>query len=278
MKIDVKFSKSDQSFTAALEETGRCFDADVGEVQIVHDVQNGATFYPSVSDDGIISWTNDRELDNPIPVNIRGKDGYTPVKCTDYWTTADKAEIIEDLTEQTAPVSYKAQTLTEAQKAQARANLGVDDAEWVKIESFKTTENILSIERTAGPDGTPYDLLALKIRVASPPGQAKGTYDISIDDEKGRIIGVVSPCYENKADNANWYRSTVIAMFLPMCGQYLPMISSGSQGATQTWGGANNAAGLTESTARHIKKVECHIYNNIEIVAGSEVEIWGVRA
>lgn len=37
--------------------------------------ENGATFIPSVSEEGIISWTNDKELENPTPVNIKGKDG-----------------------------------------------------------------------------------------------------------------------------------------------------------------------------------------------------------
>ncbi|MBE6871449.1 MAG: SGNH/GDSL hydrolase family protein [Ruminococcaceae bacterium] len=37
--------------------------------------EDGATFYPSVSEDGVISWTNDKGLDNPLPVNIKGKDG-----------------------------------------------------------------------------------------------------------------------------------------------------------------------------------------------------------
>ena len=35
----------------------------------------GATFIPAVSEDGVISWTNDRELPNPEPVNIRGPQG-----------------------------------------------------------------------------------------------------------------------------------------------------------------------------------------------------------
>ena len=35
----------------------------------------GATFTPSVSEDGTLSWTNDRDLENPSPVNIRGKQG-----------------------------------------------------------------------------------------------------------------------------------------------------------------------------------------------------------
>lgn len=121
---------------------------------------DGATFIPSVSADGVISWTNNKELPNPEPVNIKGvkgdkgdkgdtgpkgdtgsqgpqgiqgvqgpkgdtgpqgpagangkdgvdgkngidgkdgqpgkdgADGYTPVKGTDYFTEADKAEMV----------------------------------------------------------------------------------------------------------------------------------------------------------------------------------------
>lgn len=36
---------------------------------------DGATFIPSVSEDGIISWTNDKDLENPTPVNIKGEQG-----------------------------------------------------------------------------------------------------------------------------------------------------------------------------------------------------------
>lgn len=102
MNIDVLFQESEQSF-----------DVDFGQIQEVNVGQNGATFYPTVSEDGILSWTNDRELENPKPVKIRGKDGYTPVKGvdyfdgnpgkdghtpekgTDYFTEADKQEIAQ---------------------------------------------------------------------------------------------------------------------------------------------------------------------------------------
>lgn len=107
--------------------------------------KDGTTFVPSVSADGVLSWTNDGGLENPAAVNIKGEkgdkgdkgdtgaaftysdftaeqlaalkgekgdkgdagatgpqgepgaDGYTPVKGTDYWTAADKAEIVEEL-------------------------------------------------------------------------------------------------------------------------------------------------------------------------------------
>ncbi len=64
--------------------------------------QNGYTFTPSVSPDGIIGG-----LVNPEPVNIKGPagangqqgpagtNGKTPVKGTDYFTQADKEELVQ---------------------------------------------------------------------------------------------------------------------------------------------------------------------------------------
>ena len=39
------------------------------------DGEDGATFTPSVSADGVLSWTNDKGLDNPASVNIKGPAG-----------------------------------------------------------------------------------------------------------------------------------------------------------------------------------------------------------
>lgn len=39
------------------------------------DGEDGATFTPSVSSDGILSWTNDKGLSNPASVNIKGPKG-----------------------------------------------------------------------------------------------------------------------------------------------------------------------------------------------------------
>ena len=37
--------------------------------------ENGATYTPNVSEDGMLSWTNDKGLPNPDPVNIKGPQG-----------------------------------------------------------------------------------------------------------------------------------------------------------------------------------------------------------
>lgn len=76
---------------------------------------DGATFRPSVSEDGILSWSNDQGLKNPSPVNIKGpkgdrgdkgdpgptgdpgEPGHTPVKGVDYYTPSEKQALANDL-------------------------------------------------------------------------------------------------------------------------------------------------------------------------------------
>lgn len=75
MKLDLQFEQNQQNINVPFSESGGQLNADFGETSVLHDGQNGATFIPSVSADGIISWTNDRELPNPSPVNIKGEKG-----------------------------------------------------------------------------------------------------------------------------------------------------------------------------------------------------------
>ena len=78
-------------------EKNASFDASMGATHVINNQQNGATFFPNVSPDGVISWTNDRGLENPPPVDIKGENGKTPIKGTDYFTEADKAEMVSDV-------------------------------------------------------------------------------------------------------------------------------------------------------------------------------------
>lgn len=82
--------------------------------------QSGATFTPHLSDDGVLSWTNDKGLSNPAAICLRGNDGApgqpgpqgapgaagpmgqtgapgadgrTPQKGVDYFTDEDIAQI-----------------------------------------------------------------------------------------------------------------------------------------------------------------------------------------
>ena len=80
------------------------------------DGEDGATFTPSVSASGTLSWTNNKGLPNPGSVNIRGpagadgEDGYTPVRGTDYWTADDVATIQSYIDEKAAVLQSKSIT------------------------------------------------------------------------------------------------------------------------------------------------------------------------
>ena len=63
----------------------------------------GAHYTPIITETAdavMLGWTNDGGFENPLAVNIRGKDGddgYSPVRGTDYWTEADKKAIVQDV-------------------------------------------------------------------------------------------------------------------------------------------------------------------------------------
>lgn len=78
-----------------------------------NNVFDGATFIPHISPDGTVSWTNNKNLPNPAPVNVKGPKGDPgqPGPKGDPGETASDA------------VKYTAQNLTDEQKAQARENI-----------------------------------------------------------------------------------------------------------------------------------------------------------
>jgi hypothetical protein len=61
--------------SGSLKSGDNGFSANVPGSLELHYARNGATFTPDVSDDGILSWTNDQNLANPAPVDIRGPKG-----------------------------------------------------------------------------------------------------------------------------------------------------------------------------------------------------------
>ena len=75
MKMTAKFEAEGESFNSCFEQLNSDFNAEFSEGGGGQGGKDGATFIPSVSADGIISWTNDKDLPNPEPVNIKGEKG-----------------------------------------------------------------------------------------------------------------------------------------------------------------------------------------------------------
>ena len=74
--------------TSLEDDNADTIDVDSGNIEIGiqgRQGNNGATFIPSISEDGICSWTNDQGLENPKPVKIKGGKGDPGVSVTHSW-------------------------------------------------------------------------------------------------------------------------------------------------------------------------------------------------
>lgn len=56
-------------------EAERVVTIEAFERKVADGFFDGATFIPSVSDEGLLSWTNDKGLPNPVTVDVRGPKG-----------------------------------------------------------------------------------------------------------------------------------------------------------------------------------------------------------
>lgn len=73
MSFRVQFS-GNNSFKVNLKPESTTADVDSKSAVYIHG-DDGATFFPSISPEADLSWTNDKGLVNPPVVNIRGPQG-----------------------------------------------------------------------------------------------------------------------------------------------------------------------------------------------------------
>lgn len=122
-QLDDLTTEARDSLVAAINELAARVPAEGIAGADGKDGADGVTFTPTVTEAGLIYWSNNGGLPNPRPMNIKGPqgeqgesgpqgaqgpqgeagpqgepgadgtDGYTPVRGTDYWTEADIAEI-----------------------------------------------------------------------------------------------------------------------------------------------------------------------------------------
>lgn len=170
---------------------------------------------------------------------------------------------------------------TSAEQKAARIRMGAD-GDYVLIESLTLTEETTYFERSYEPDGTPYDLIALKVIVKFVPGQTNGAYFFYCYNGGNCITGGATQTIDMpNASGVEWYRSTAIADAKPLFGLYDCTISQGSQGGAMHVTRAANGMYQLSSTDLHITKFNFHLYgaNGFSpCIVGTEIQIYGVRA
>lgn len=234
--------------------------------------------------------------------NIQAALGYTPVKdvqvggtsvladgvgnvpiasVTNIDSRASKSVITPgniDYGVKAAMCDGKGAAWTENEQKAARERMGAD-GNYVLLESLVLAEETTLFERNSEPDGTPYNLIALKVIVKFIPGQKSGGFYFNGFDGRGRTIvsGASGVIQMPSADSTPTYRSTAVVDVKPLFGLYDCTISSGYQGNAMNVTRAPNGGYQLSPTASKIAKFNFYIYN-AEIISGTEISIYGVRA
>lgn len=123
------------------------------EVEEPKDGEDGATFTPSVSADGVISWTNNRGLNNPEPVNIRGKDGKSAYQyAKDGGYAGTEAEFAKKLAEEYPQPDWEA--------AEGEAGHVLNRTHWVESGELLPETTLTANENGAiyFPDGVVFEV------------------------------------------------------------------------------------------------------------------------
>lgn len=172
---------------------------------------------------------------------------------------------------------------SESEKEDARTRMSAAaEHNWVKIETIKLTEATMKVVRTTEPDGTAYDLIGLKIRIKFPVGQRSGGIDLRTITAKapnGDVeLRLLSNVVANTAAAGSGYVSTNVLAFVPLDGMYFNYSAYGGQGQSMHMQMGSNGIGLFEYTTKHILGFNFFIYDNVTILAGTTIEIYGVRA
>lgn len=156
------------------------------------------------------------------------------------------------------------------------------DGNYVLIEETVLTEETSQFERTREPDGTPYNLAAIKVVVKFVPGQTKGAFFCYGKNNGIRIVGGASqtlamPSSSSSAD----FRSVAIFDAKPGYGGFYNCGTAvGSQGSAMAITRSSNGAYTMTETSKKIQSIAFYLFYNtdVQIIAGTEIAIYGVRA
>ena len=170
---------------------------------------------------------------------------------------------------------------TENEQKAARERMGAD-GNYALIEETVLTEETSQFERTQEPDGTPYNLAAIKVVVKFVPGQMKGAFFCYGKNSGTRIIGGASqtlamPSLSGSAD----FRSVAIFDAKPEYGGFYNCETAvGSQGSAMPITRSSGGAYTMTETSKKIQSIAFYLYFDtvVQMVAGTEIAIYGVRA
>lgn len=217
--------------------------------------KDGTTFYPHVSEDGVLSWTNDGGLPNPPSVDIKCKPeiyigSNEPTGGETIWidTSEDYLPQNPETTDETEGVYKLIDTVTMTDAAQS-----------------------LSINRE--PDGTSYQFKAMMVKMQKPATTAGYTLQCYTYHANGKNLRTVLNFNSASAMGARIENYPRMGYFTG--GGYAPSVAYSNSGTAIA---LPNAAEMLIPIDQPITSLYFLAYGDAVIPAGSTFEIWGVRA
>ena len=186
----------------------------------------------------------------------------------------------EELLDKKDFVRYNEQTLTEEQKAQARENIGAQQADesFELIESITVNEDGLkTIARTAEPDGKPYDLSAVTIilKVYGTDVMLGTQVDYYSGNAKiGSLLENIAVTYYTASNKF----SSCVYHVRPKAGVYEFVSAYGAHAAMMDVHYPSNADYQTVDASKKITQIEFKLWTATNIPVGTQIEIYGVRS
>lgn len=148
---------------------------------------------------------------------------------------------------------------------------------WERIEAITLDEDTNIIERTAHPNGTPYNLAAAKVKVQIfyPITKGVGTSVVFKSDNTtlGFLVTTIIPFDTGYSS----HKSTAIFQAKPVSGTYEFIGADGSQGASMEMFYPSNGDCQFVPTDNKINRIKIEAWSDT-FKAGTYIEIWGVRA
>lgn len=145
------------------------------------------------------------------------------------------------------------------------------------IEEITLTEATSTIERTAEPNGTPYDLVGVCVMINAIKSTASGGYDVNMYDSNNNIIGM--GVFPTLMDGGTSVVAKTVHRIVD--GMWVNLFSACSR--NNVW--YNNYYFMTcsrelaiEPTGEHCKRILIDPRNAPILQSGSVIKIYGIRA
>lgn len=177
-------------------------------------------------------------------------------------------------------VLFTPQNLTEAQKAQARANINADGTgDWELIKSITLEEDTPAfVGNRYTVDFSDSPLSAVKIIVQTPKGQKGGAFDSDFLAANSEIIGNAFCDAISTLDYKDGYYASYVFNLIPRYGLYESYSLSGGQGSAMNITYPSNARFQTIPASSPCTAFRFYLYLGEVLVKSTIIKIYGVRA